>query len=297
MRMRIRNKFNFHPRKIRITELVLIILVLFSGVTLGFTSGGFVINFGKVGFNVISSLQKGTHAVTSFFENTVTSIKETAELRKQYKLLVNKLKDYEYMQRNNTEIRKENERLKEQLDFAQTLTQKNYAAEIIARDPESQYSGITINKGSRNGIKKGMPVIAIQKGNVGIVGKIVTVGIGTSMIMPLYDVHCNISARIQSTRDIGIVRGNGSVDNLLSMIYIKKRVLDELNYGDIIVTSGENGNYMSDIPIGTITKLTAINYDSSLQIELTPIIDFSRLETVFVVDQTANNESIQEEAQ
>src|SRR5574344_1483910 len=285
MRMRIRNKFNFHPRKIRITELVLIILVLFSGVTLGFTSGGFVINFGKVGFNVISSLQKGTHAVTSFFENTVTSIKDTAELRKQYKILTEKLKDYEYMQRNNTEIRKENERLKEQLDFVQTIELKNYAAEIIARDPDTLYSGITINKGSRNGIRKGMPVIAIQNGNVGVVGKIVTVGLGTSMIMPVYDLQCNISARIQNTRDIGIVTGSGSPDSPLQMNYIKKRVLDELNYGDIIVTSGENDNYMRDIPIGTISKITVLNYDSSLQINLTPVIDFSRLETVIVVDQ------------
>lgn len=279
---------------IKITELVLAILIAFSGIMLGFSAGGFVINFNKVGFTVMSTMQKGVHTVVSGVTGAFNTVKETAQLRKEYKALTEKLKDYEYLQRNNTEIRKENERLKEQLDFVTTLTQKNYVAQIIARDPDSLYSGITINKGSRSGIRKGMPVIAIQNGNVGVVGKIVTVGLGTSMIMPVYDVSCNISSRIQNTRDIGMVTGNGSADNPLSMKYIKKRVLDELNYGDIVVTSGENENYMRDIPVGTISKITVLDYDSSLDIELTPIIDFSRLENVVVVDETT---AVQEESQ
>src|SRR5574344_2107624 len=281
MRTRMKSHVQF-----KLPEFILAILVAFSGVMLGFSSGGFVINFNKVGFTIFSTMQSGVHAVVEGTTNVVTSIKETANLKKEYKKLLESLQNYEYLQRNNTELRKENERLKAQLDFSQTLTQKNYSAQIIARDPNSLYSGITINKGSRNGIKKGQPVIAIQNGNVGIVGKIVTVGLYTSMIMPLYDMQCNISSRIQNTRDIGIVSGNGSSDEHLSMKYIKKRVMNELSYGDIVVTSGENDNSMRDIPVGTINKITVLDYDSSLDIELTPIIDFSRIETVVVVDQT-----------
>lgn len=272
-------------RKFKVPEFVLAILLAISGILLGLTSGGFIINFNKVGFTIISSLDKGVNAVVSSVTGFINAVKETATLQQEYRELTEKLRDYEYLQRNNTEIRKENERLKEQLEFKETLTNKNYVAQIIARDPDGLYSGITINKGSRHGIKKGMPVLAIQHGNVGVVGKIVTVGIGTSMIMPVYDLQCNISARIQNTRDIGIVSGNGTEDASLVMKYIKKRVLEELNYGDIVVTSGENNNYMRDIPIGTISKITVLDYDSSLNIELNPIIDFSRLETVIVVDQ------------
>ena len=86
-----------------------------------------------------------------------------------------------------------------------------------------------------------------------------------------------------------MVSGNGSIDSPLSLNYIRKRVLEEIHFGDIVVTSGENGNYMRDIPIGTISKITVLDYDSSLQIEMEPIIDFSRLEMVFIVDQTAPN--------
>ena len=76
----------------------------------------------------------------------------------------------------------------------------------------------------------------------------------------------------------------GSEEANLSMKNIRKRVLDELHYGDIVVTSGENNNYMGDLPIGSISKISVVDYNSSLDIELTPIIDFSKLENVIVVN-------------
>ena len=80
------------------------------------------------------------------------------------------------------------------------------------------------------------------------------------------------------------------------MQYIRKRVAPELNFGDVIVTSGENDNYMRDVQIGTISKITVLDYNSSLNIEVTPIIDFSRLENVIVVNQKElNDKHLQEE--
>lgn len=278
------------PLHFRLSECVLVLMIAFSGISLGFSGGGFIVNFDKLGFTVFSSLQKAVHAVENVFTGTVTAVRDMAHLRSEYQQLTEKLKDYEFLQRNNTEIRKENERLKEQLDFATEIKYRNIPAQIIGRNPDSQYSGITLNKGARNGIKKGMPVIAVQAGNVGVVGRIITVGVGTSMMMPVYDVKCNISSRIQNTRDLGIVSGNGSSDGALSLKYIRKRVMDDFNYGDIVVTSGENGNYMRDIPVGRISKITVLDYDSSLNIELDPIIDFNRLENVLVIDQYNEND-------
>ena len=78
------------------------------------------------------------------------------------------------------------------------------------------------------------------------------------------------------------------------MKYIRKRVLNELHYGDVVVTSGENSNYMRDLPLGTISKITIVEYNSSLDIELTPVIDFSRLENVVVVNMREINDSRKE---
>ncbi len=273
-----------HSFRFSLPEFLLSVFVLFSGIMLAFSSGGFVISFEKVGFSMLSSMQKGITAVTTQVTNVVYSVHEISRLREENRELSERLKNYEFLQRNNAEIKKENERLKEQLGFSTQIQEKNYPAQIIGRNPDSLYSAFIINKGSRTGIKKNMPVLAIQNGIVGLVGKIVTVSAGTSLVMPIYDTSCSISARIQNTRDVGILTGQGSNDLPLNLRYIKKRVLEELNVGDVIVTSGETGNYIRDIPIGTVSQATEVDYDSSLSIDVVPVIDFSRLETVIVTD-------------
>lgn len=265
-------------------EFVFLILLFLSGLALAFSGGGFVVNFQRVGFSVVTSLQKAVYSVCDGVSGVFTAVAELKSLKAENQELKEKLKNYEFLQRNNTEIRKENERLREQLQFATHIEQKNFPAQIIGRNPDNIYSGITINKGSRSGIKKGMSVIAVQNGTTGLVGKIVTVGLETSLVMPVYDSKCVVSSRIQNTRDIGLVSGSGNANSPLQMKYIKKRVLSELNFGDIVVTSGETDNYVADIPVGTITNIMVVEYDSSLNIEITPVVDFARLETVIVTD-------------
>ena len=284
-----RRKPNFSFR-IKFAEFLLIIYLLAGGISLGFHTGGFVVNFKQIGFSIFSSLDKGVHFIANGVVDTFNAVGELHKLKKDYNDLVIKLENYEEMQRSNADIRKENARLKEQLDFAVSLDEKNIPAQIIARDLDNAFTYLTINKGSVNGIRKNMPVIAFQNGNQGLVGKVVQVGTFTSQIIPIYNINNIVSARIQNTRDLGLVNGLGSQDQPLLMQYIRKSVVDELSYGDIVVTSGENDNYMRDIAIGTITKITILDYNSSLNIELTPIIDFARLENVVVVNQKELND-------
>jgi len=282
-----RNRFSF---RFKISEFFLILLLLISGTMLSFSSGGFVLNFKKIGFSVISSIEKGSSYVVNGVKSGFSAVKELRQLKKEYNELVVKLENYEQMQRSNADIRKENERLKEQLGFATSLVEKNIPAQIISRNLDNAYSYITIDKGSVHGIKKNMPVLAFQNGNKGLVGKIIQVGTFTSQVIPIYNIDNIVSARIQNSRDLGLVKGLGSQDQPLVLEYIRKRVIDELSFGDVIVTSGENNNYMKDIPIGTISKITVLDYNSSLKIELTPMIDFARLENVVVVNQVELND-------
>ena len=280
-----KNSFRF-----RFPEFLLIGLLLLSNIVLNFSSGGFVLNLKKIGFSAISTVEKGVHFVVDGIADTFNAVKELKRLKKDYNDLVIKLENYEKMQRSNADIRKENERLREQLDFSISMDEQNFPAQIISRDFDNVYTYLTIDKGSINGIKKNMPVIAFQNGNQGLVGKVAQVGTFTSQIMPVYNLDYIVSARIQNSRDLGLVNGTGSQDKPLLMQYIRKNVADELSFGDIIVTSGENDNYLKDIPIGTITKIISLDYNSSLNIELTPIIDFSRLENVIIVNQKQLND-------
>ena len=95
---------------------------------------------------------------------------------------------------------------------------------------------------------------------------------------------------IETSRELGIISGGGGIDKPLSMSYISKRSVGQIHYGDVVVTSGENGNYMRDIPIATLTNINTLDYDSSLDLELAPILDFNRLETVLIVDPSQGND-------
>lgn len=277
----------FHVRK---PFILLFVYLMFSILFLFFSTEGFVVSLKTAGFSAVSAVQSGIHSVTTFFTDTVTAINELRVLKREYDALQEQLRNYEELQRENVDIKRENDTLRDLLNFSKEQTYKNIPAEIIAKDPDALYSGITINKGIKDGIKKDMPVVAFQGGVTGLVGRIVRVGQTTSMIIPVYDYQAYVSCRTQKTRDEGIVNGNGADSPFLTMRYVKKRAAEELSYGDVIVTTGYNNNYPKDIPVGTISNIRILEYETSLEIEVETVIDFSRLENVFVLDMSTGNE-------
>lgn len=271
--------FRFH-----LNAFLLTVYLIISGVLLAFSSGGMVVNFRALGFNLMSGTQRGINTLTTFFSGTITAINELSELKQRYDVLETQLKDYELLQRTNANIILENERLKSLLGFSESLSLKNIPAEIIGRDPNNLYSGITINRGIKHGIKKNMPVISFQGSNIGLVGKIVQVGRNTSMIMPIYDYQCFVSARLETSRYMGLINGRGTPEATLVMKYLKKRARDEIRMGDKVVASGENYNYPKNMLIGFVSGIRALDYETSIELDIEPIIDFSRLENIFVLD-------------
>ena len=99
-------------RRIRLKLKTPIFFFLFylilSGLILGFSSGGFLVNFKQLGFSIVSSVQKGfttvANGVTTFF----TAVGDLATLREEYQILQEKLEDYEYLQRNKMQDLKNN---------------------------------------------------------------------------------------------------------------------------------------------------------------------------------------------
>ncbi len=278
-----RPRFSFRAR---LDSYLLAGYVLVSGILLAFSSGGFVVDFKSIGFSLMSGSQRGLYAVTGFVTGTATAIRELSDLREKYRELSERLSDYELLQRANADIRIENERLKGLLGFSESIGTRNIPAEVIGRDPNNLYSGITINRGSKQGIRKNMAVISFQGGKTGLVGKVVDVGRATSLVMPIFDFDCFVSARLERSRYDGLVNGQGDSDTPLLMKYVKKRAKDEISVGDEIITSGENPMYPKDVPIGFVSAVRGLDYETSLELDVEPVIDFSRLETVFVLDRS-----------
>ncbi|EEV19929.1 rod shape-determining protein MreC [Treponema vincentii] len=286
-----KRKFSF---RIKLDVFLLIFLLIISSVLLTFSGGRFIIDFKSVGFSVAAGTENAVHSVSAFVTDTVSAVRELAELRSKYLELSEKLKDYELLQRSNADIRRENRELKELLGFADTIAYKNIPAQISGFDPDNLYSGIIINRGAKHGVRKNMPVLAFQGSNVGLVGKIVQTGRDSSMIIPIYDYQCYVAASVQTTKHRGLVNGQGTADLPLIMRYVQKRAKDEISIGDRILASGENDLFPKDSPIGVVTGIRVHDYETYLELTVQPIIDFSRLDYVFVLDMSGTNEGAAE---
>ncbi len=273
-------------RKSRFDISLFVILLFVSSILLWTSTGEFIVNFRNVGFSVASSFENVVFSIHSFFTGTVTSIMELSSLKERYNELTEKLNKYEILENSTQTLKKENEELRKLLGFSNRIKTHNIVAEIIGLDPNNLYYGILINRGLKHGVKKNMPVIAFEKGELALVGKIMTVGAFSSVVLPLYDDRCFIAAKMEESRHRGIVGGQGSSSLPLIMRYVKKRVKDEVKVGDIIVTSGldDTSMFPKNIPIGYISKIAVHDYETSLELFVEPMVNFSTLEYVFVLD-------------
>jgi rod shape-determining protein MreC len=248
-----------------------------------FSTRSFIVDFRDAGFSVFSGLRVGIHAVSSYVVRTFDSIQELAQLRRDYVELTEKMERYEIFERSAAEIRQENYRLREQLGFSVSLRYKHIVAEITGRDPDNLYQAFSVNKGKKHGIEPNMSVIAYQDGVESLVGIVIQAGLFESLVMPIYNEKAYVSARFAKSRYEGIVEGQGSLDLPLRMRSITKRARTAIQEGDAIITSGLGGIYPEGITIGRVSRLYFEEYLTSMEIEMSPTVDFSRLEYVFIV--------------
>lgn len=248
------------------------------------TSSSAQFNLKKSGYAVVSIVQRGGAEVSGFFRRMVNSIGELRRLRADYEAIQEKLQEYRRHEREIAELRRENERLREQLEFSETLLGQYHAAEIIGRDAGDFATGLLINKGSVHGIEDNMPVVAYVDGFEALVGKVYQVGPVSSIVLPLFDVNCFVPGRMQTSRYTGLINGQGTQLNNLVMRSMPKSARSALKVGDIVVTSGLSSIYPPDIHIGRVTEIGAKTWETSLLLDVEPVVDFSRLEYVFVLE-------------
>lgn len=279
-----------HFFKFNIESFFLIVLLTVSSVFLAFSGGSFILNFKQIGFSVTSTIENAFHLCSSSIGDTVSAVTELIELKAQYSELAEKLKNYELLERSNADIKRENQELRMLLKLSENISIKNISAEVIGYDPNGLYSGLIVNRGVKHGILKDMPVVSFQNGSMALVGKIVQVGKFTSMVIPIYDYQCHVAAKMELEKHRGIVNGQGFEEAALLMRYVKKRAEADIKIGDKVVTSGfdDNSIFPKNIPIGFVSKIKVHEYENSLELYIEPIIDFSSLEYVFILDAASS---------
>jgi len=173
------------------------------------------------------------------------------------------------------ELRAENERLRDMLEFVRTEPRFTVEpAQVIGRSFEG---ALTIDRGGVHGVREAMCVLT-QDGVVGMVAKVEPF---FSHVYTLHHSQCRVGAMIPRNRVRGIVHGGGSTQRPVStMQYID--IKDDVRPGDDVVTSG-GSIFPSGFPIGRVTR---VEFDSESLLKtafIEPILDPYSLDEVFVL--------------
>lgn len=174
------------------------------------------------------------------------------------------------------EVAQDYDRLVELLNYVNSRQdQESLAADVIGRDISGFVRVIYINRGARDGLTEGMPVVTEN----GLVGRITQVSANASQVLLVTDPVSAVSARLQASRAEGSVQGQ--LTGNLRMTFIP---LDApLQVGDTVVTSGLGGNFPEGILIGQVTSVRQFEFELFQEAEVRSLNDFERLETVLVI--------------
>ena len=177
------------------------------------------------------------------------------------------------------------ERLRDLLELdAKYPTFEKIAASVVAKDSGNWFSSFTINRGSNDGIEKGMNVIA----GSGLVGVITDVGPNYSKVRSIIDDANNVSAMIPNTGDNLNVSGDLKAMNE-SMVISFSGLRDDaglIKVGDPVVTSYVSDMYHQGILIGYIASIENGSNNLTKVGTITPVVDFDHLEEVLIITKT-----------
>jgi rod shape-determining protein MreC len=167
------------------------------------------------------------------------------------------------------------QQLKAMLGLRDNLKIHTVAAEVIGLEPEGLTQTITIHAGSRQGLRKGMSVLAQH----GLVGRIVSVQSNTAAVRLINDVQLPVNVEFATTHMGGTIKvANGQlVEEILGAPTGLK-----LSRGDLLVTSGLGGNYPKGLPVAEVVKFAYRPAEITQSADVAPLDDLTRLEYVMV---------------
>lgn len=242
---------------------------------------------GVVG-NVLSPVQKylyiGGERISNLFSfiGNISTIKNENEILKEKNIdLENQLVDYE-------DMKQENDRLQQMLNFQNDNKDYKYTyvgANVIGNGSGNWYDMIIIDKGSNQGIKKYYPVVTGE----GLVGQVVNVGANWSEVLTIVDEKSRVSGSVSRTADEGMVQGTADIagEKNCKMLYLDAN--SSVKQGDNVVTSQLSKFFPKNIRIGVVLDVESDSTNFTKTVTVKPSVDFTKLQEVFVITNSIDS--------
>lgn len=276
--MRRRTKLNINPKHVLIICIVLCAgLIIFS-----FRFGEKLSPVKEAVGTVITPMQKGINSVGTFISDKMDTFQSINELLEENKKLKDQVSSLSYENKLLLQDKYELDSLRELYELDQKyLDSPKVAARVISKDTNNWYNVFTIDKGTRDGLKKDMNVLA---GN-GLAGIITEVHYNWSVVRSIIDDDSKVSGMFLETSDTCIIQGDLQLmdDGKIRVEQINKDAA--ISDGDEVVTSHISTKYLQGILIGYVSDIKLDPSNMTKTAYLTPVVDFERLEEVLVITE------------
>ncbi len=190
------------------------------------------------------------------------------KLKKDYESLKARLIGFD-------EVLIENKRYEKLLEFKRNLIFSSVASNVIGRDPSNWNAVMVIDKGQRDGLQVGMPVV----NPLGVVGKIAEVSARTSKVILLSDPSFSVAGIVQRSREGGLI--SGTLQGFCRMRYLS--VGADIKAGDIVVTSLLSSSFPEGLLIGQVISVEESKSSPGVECLIQPAVSSSQFEEVLVI--------------
>ncbi len=229
----------------------------------------------KVILELIAPLQSVTSNTSRYIRNRWQDYASLWTVLAENKQLKAELQEYKKTNLTYREAVATNIQLRKLLKFKETLPPPTLTTTIIGRDPSPWSRIVIIDRGSRDGVEKGMPVVTAA----GVVGQILDTTLDYSKVILANDPNSAIDVLVQNSRVRGIIRGKG--ESSYQLHYVFKN--SDISENDQIISSELGGVFPKGLPVGTVSSISQSRRGMFLEIEVTSSVDFSRLENLIVI--------------
>jgi rod shape-determining protein MreC len=224
---------------------------------------------------LITSSARG---IQSVWENYINLV----DLKRENFLLRERIRELQAINTKYLELSIANERLRQMMKFKEEHPFQMVAAEVIGEDVSWSSKTIIINKGSDDGIEKRMAVLTHE----GVVGQVIQTSKRVSKVLLIIDRNSSIDVMVQRTRSRGILEGRRL--DTCELKYISRN--EDVREGDRIISSGIGGVYPKGVMVGFVKMVEKGKYGIFQRVIVSPSVDFSRIEEVFVVKGFPNKD-------
>lgn len=173
------------------------------------------------------------------------------------------------------ELEQENSRLRRIFDFQVKNKLETLVAQVVAKDVSADFRAIRINRGADAGIQPDMAVLTPE----GIIGRVLRTTANSADIVTLLDPLSGIDVIAERSRARGVVEGLS--EDTCALRYALRT--DDIQPGDILVSSGLGGVFPKGIPVGIVSRVNRKSFGITQDVEVRPTADFSKLEEIMVV--------------